>query len=182
MCMHRLFGKTFFTAQCHFQGCLFLEYSHRHAGCLGHSQPLTQDLDGPPALLTTSWQTFRKPLAQFAATRCALCVCSSRSTRFLNPAWSTAAFFTFRSRRSILFNSRRSQLQNFSTGLRSGEPAGIFQRFTLSFLWILAAAGARRIPSLSLRTRLTQKPAWQLALQKSACCSIKMGSKEYVDM
>ena len=112
MCMHRLFGKTFFTAQCHFQGCLFLEYSHRHAGCLGHSQPLTQDLDGPPALLTTSWQTFRKPLAQFAATRCALCVCSSRSTRFLNPVLSTAAFFTFRSRRSILFNSRRSQLQN----------------------------------------------------------------------
>ena len=70
LCVHRLFGKTFFTAQCYFQGPLFLKYTLRRAGCLQHSQPPTQDLDGPPALLRTSWQSFCKPLAQFAATRC----------------------------------------------------------------------------------------------------------------
>ena len=107
----------------------------------------------PPSKRITSRQTFLRPKVQDAATLCAFCDLQMLWTRNLNAALPKATLRCLRSRRSSATNLRLNQDQNFSTGLRSGEPGGIPQRRTDTLLCAARLAGALRNDSLSVSTR-----------------------------
>ena len=104
----------------------------------------------PPSKRITSWQTFLRPKAQEAATFCAFCDLQMFWTRCLKAIRPNATLRFLNSRRSSATNLRLNQDQDFSTGLRSGEPGGIPQKRTDTLLRASRLAGARNKNSLSI--------------------------------
>ncbi len=91
-----------------------------------------------PLLAMTSRHTFRRPNAQFAATRCARCERQMARTRALNAVFPKAGRPACKSSRSRRRNRSRSHAQNFSIGFKSGDLGGTDQRMTLAAAWAAA--------------------------------------------
>ncbi len=96
-----------------------------------------------PFLATTSKQTFRKPSAQAAATRCACCERQTARTRALNAVFPKAGRPARRSSRSRWRNRFRSHAQNFSIGFKSGDLGGTDHRMTFAAAWAAALSRVR---------------------------------------
>ena len=84
-------------------------------------------LDAAPFFNTTSLQIFRMEPAQFAATACALTLATTRQTLALYAVLPRTAHFATASARSRARRRLRNHAQKRSTGLRSGDFAGIRQ-------------------------------------------------------
>ena len=108
-----------------------------------------------PCKRTTSRQTRRKPLAQFPAARFACCVWRRLRTLVLKVHFCIGARRALRSAKSMARSLRRSQLQNFSAGLKSGDFAGMchcpFQRDLVNILALVPRHGQRRCDKLAAR-------------------------------
>ncbi len=106
-----------------------------------------------PPLFSTCTRTLRKDFMMFFTTVFALRVRSKSRTRLCNAAFSIGSRFILRSFKSMARRRRRTQLQYFSTGFRSGDRGGMCQSVIRFFAWMLLAAGALRKDSLSHGTR-----------------------------
>lgn len=108
--------------------------SHWHAlTYLVIAQP-HQARTAAPFTRTTSSQVFRKLFAMLVATAFALAEEHTARTLLLYAALSNDLFFARASAKSSFSKCLRNQLQNCSTGFKSGERGGTFHIF---IFWLL---------------------------------------------
>ena len=108
----------------------------------------SQPFVAAPFFCTTSLHTSRKPLVHAAATLCSFLLFSTRFTLAVYFAFESTRRFAMASAKSIARNFFRSQAHTRSTGLRSGDLAGIFKSFTPLLLCAAETAAALRKLSL----------------------------------
>ena len=105
-----------------------------------------------PFAFTTALQVLCHERAMLPATVCALWLWHRRLTRSLYTVFPGVARRAFKSAKSEATNCFRNHAQNFSTGFRSGERAGICSNEIACALYTSLAALARKKPSPSHST------------------------------